>query len=74
MSNTICKTCQNLVIRTNSGVCVNCYKDYENIRDYVISYPGTIIMNIANNTGVSASRIIGFARNGFFTVIDNVVK
>ncbi|MBA9084123.1 hypothetical protein FHR92_000577 [Fontibacillus solani] len=64
----ICDFCGNLSQKTNNKMCKSCEKDYHNIRSIVEVHPDTMVIDISRQTGISVSKILAFARNGFFVL------
>lgn len=69
----ICKICGNLYERRNKPICKSCEELYEKIRSIVEKKPDTIILEISNQTGISVSKILAFANNGYFTINEGTI-
>ncbi|WP_018752909.1 hypothetical protein [Paenibacillus sanguinis] len=64
----ICDFCGNLCEKSSKKMCKSCEEAYEKIRSIVEVYPDTMVIDISKQTGISASKILSFARNGFFVL------
>lgn len=64
----ICDFCGNLCVKSSKKMCKSCEEAYEKIRGIVEVHPDTMVIDISKQTGISASKILSFARNGFFVL------
>lgn len=70
----ICDFCGNLSEKTSKKMCKSCEDGYIKIRSIVESYPDTMVIDISKQTGISASKILAFARNGFFVLKEGTIE
>lgn len=70
----ICDFCGNLYETRNTSMCQSCENIYLKIRSIVEVYPDTMVLELANQTGISASRILSFVRNGYFTMKEGNIE
>lgn len=64
----ICDFCGNLCVKSSKKMCQSCEEAYEKIRSIVEVHPDMMVIDISRHTGISASKILSFARNGFFVL------
>lgn len=64
----ICDFCGNLCVKSSKKMCQSCEEAYEKIRSIVEEHPDMMVIDISRQTGISASKILSFARNGFFVL------
>ncbi|MHA0857443.1 hypothetical protein [Paenibacillus sp. CMAA1364] len=62
----ICDYCGNLHEKRNKRICLKCENEYQRLRSVVEEHPDTIVLELANLTGVGVSRILSFVSNGYF--------
>jgi hypothetical protein len=60
-----CQFCDQLK-PTVQGMCVVCTEEYKIVRDYVLQYPDSNVMDIANSTKISFKKIRIFVKKGNF--------
>lgn len=70
----ICDFCGNLYEKRNGKMCQSCEKNYHKLRSVVEVYPDTMVLELANQTGVSVSRILSFVRNGYFIMKEGTIE
>ncbi|MFD1956812.1 hypothetical protein ACFSL6_22195 [Paenibacillus thailandensis] len=71
----ICAFCGNLHEKTNyHNMCKSCEEMYHKIRDVVVAYPDTIVLEVSNLTGISVSRILSFVKNGYFRMTEGTIE
>ncbi|SDE90480.1 hypothetical protein SAMN04488542_103159 [Fontibacillus panacisegetis] len=70
----ICDFCGNLSEKTSRKMCKSCEDAYLKIRSIVEVYPDTMVIDISKQTGISASKILAFARNGYFVLKEGTIE
>lgn len=70
----ICNYCGNLYEVKIKSMCSSCEKMYIKIRSIVEEFPDTIVLEISNQTGISVSRILSFAENGYFRLKEGTIE
>ncbi|MGO4370686.1 hypothetical protein [Paenibacillus sp. 2TAB19] len=64
----ICDFCGELSEKTSKNMCKSCEDMYHKLRDIVVAYPDTMVLDLSNQTGISVSRILSFANRGYFVM------
>ncbi|WP_301624976.1 hypothetical protein [Paenibacillus apis] len=55
-------------------MCKSCEDGYIKVRSIVEKYPDTMVIDISRQTGISTSKILAFARNGFFILKEGTIE
>ncbi|WP_148466871.1 hypothetical protein [Paenibacillus senegalimassiliensis] len=61
-------------MKSSKKMCKSCEEAYEKIRGIVEVHPDTMVIDISKQTGISASKILSFARNGFFVLKEGQIE
>ncbi len=70
----ICDFCGNLYERTSKQMCKSCEEAYFKIRSIVEASPDIMVIEISKQTGISATKILSFARNGYFVLKEGNIE
>jgi hypothetical protein len=70
----LCDYCGELYERTNRRMCRTCEQNYLQLRSIVEASPNSTVLELANLTGISVSRIHTFVRNGFFVMKEGTIE
>lgn len=71
----ICDFCGNLHEKTDyKNMCRSCEGMYQKIREIVVAYPDTMVLEISNQTGIGVSRILSFVKNGYFRLSEGAIE
>ncbi|NGQ96868.1 hypothetical protein G3578_17015 [Brevibacillus sp. SYP-B805] len=69
-----CKECGS-ALQPGEVFCKTCYSherdEYRIVKEYLRTHPNSNAMQIANETGISISKIMKYIRNGSLTVVTN---
>jgi len=69
-----CAKCKNVFPRVREPICEKCLKEeeqlFETVKEYLRDHPKSSVSDVAEATGTSARKILGYLRDGRIEVVE----